>query len=247
MAKTKSHDPPISVNWAFWGRGLVSLANFLKWPIVLIVVVLILDPAQWEKWPTVNTTLVLSYLDVLIWPFIVLLLIYVMRPHLPELVRNLRRLSSGKLSAEFGPSQESPGEGAIDLRKSSDSQEPALELTDQDELDPGVHEALTSDAAKLAFEQVYREIYGTQLTLLKRLANEIPNGLEPSQLRDIYDAHVESTENPYPTFISFVQYLLDNALVLLDSEDARYKITNAGVYFLRYLHEKGLYERFRAN
>ena len=70
-------------------------------------------------------------------------------------------------------------------------------------------EILQSDAAEKAYEQIYRQIFGTQLDVLKRL-RLYENGLKEEDLKDIFDLHkylVSKLGPDRPTFMNFMQFL----------------------------------------
>jgi hypothetical protein len=236
---------PVHIEWSIVFNYIKVIVEFIKWPMTVIVVVLIVTSrVDVNLQKSINAQMILNYIDVLIWPLLALFIALKFVPHIPDLIKNLRKLSAANISAEFQPpNQDVSGSNIQELRESNESREPATQT--EDKVDKETHAALTSEAAKLAYQHIYETIFGTQLILLKRLANNVPTGLDQNQLYDIYLAHTQSTDTPYPTFISFIQYLLDNILLLLDSNDGRYKLTYAGAYFLNYLADNDLYDKFR--
>lgn len=243
-------DESKAINWKVLGRRLSKIFSSLKWPIVIIIVSFILSQGRWEKWidlDNINYHLILDYVRTLAWPLIALITIMVIRPSLPTLIQNLRRLGGAGMSAEFVPPSQKNGRTELNeqIRESEDSNSPATDINPDTGVDTGTHDLLTSPGIKLAYNDIYELIYGSQLTLLKRLTKHIPDGLTADELQDIYESHTSTADPHYPSFISFVQFPIDNSLILYNTTDRRYILTNAGLYFLIYLHERGLYERFK--
>lgn len=248
-AEGKRRAIKLQIDWSLIGNGLAILFNTIKWPVTLILIALIVSPRYRAARFSFNLDykLLLEYIDVLRWPLIVLLGLLMLKPHVPDIIDRLRKFGAGPVSGEFDPPQKqnTDAKEVEALTTQEESQKAADGKNDGANEDKSLEVQLTSDAAKLAYELVYGLIYGTQLSLLKRLYKNIPDGLSQDQLIDLYEAHRKSVPAPYPSFVHFIQFLIDNSLVLYDVTDLKYKITNAGVYFLLHLSNTNRYDEFK--
>ena len=234
------------INWKLLAEGLGRVARILKWPMALLLFGLIIGVAVRESSSTlhINSTLILEYISALKWPVIVLVIILILRPHLPELISRIREFGLGSARAAFDPAQQSQKITSASKLKEVDQEvdEPAV-LEEDSSGSEDLQSLLTSPQAIAAYEQTYRVIFGTQLEVLKRLLSYM-NGLGVNGLQDIYNEHrlraISANSYPYPNLISFMQFLLDNVLVVHEPDTDLYKLTNAGFYFLKYLMEQGL-------
>lgn len=208
-----------------------------------MLIAILISPHFWSYWSNhnYNATLVLDYINALKWPIITLIALGMLKPHLPVLIARMKRARGPGVDFEFAPS---PGQQAISREGKEEIKEiqgdgdaPATQKTSDEDM----AKLLTSPEAKLAFEQTYGVIFGTQIQVLKRLMQHIPDGLNADDFSDLLQEHQSMYASPYPTISSFMQFLLDNLLALYDLSDKRYKITNAGVYFLSYLQETNRY------
>ncbi len=163
------------------------------------------------------------------------------RHYIPDVIDRLEELTAGKFGVRLRKPQNSSPDDTDEIDKAvPDSREPADQPSDQlsdEEMDT----LLTSSAVEAEFENIFNTIYGSQVMVLKRLSKHIPEGLAEDQLIDLYKSHTESSSNPYPSFEHFIQYLDDTVLTLYDIDEKRYKLTNSGLYFLRYLQKTNRY------
>ncbi len=237
----------VNVDWQLFWRYFWNFCRSIKWPVTVIIVALLLRPEDWSKVHfRYNANLILNYINALKWPVVALITLAIIKPHLPELFKRLRKFNAGPVGGELAPpTVQATDSEQINALKSDneESGEAATETTPSSTND--LDTLLRSDQAKIAYEQVYGAIFGSQLSILKRLYNNISTGLTQEQLMDIYHAHVASSESPYPSFIHFIQFLLDNTLVLFDATTSTYNLTNAGLYFLIYLTETNRFELFK--
>lgn len=226
-------------------KKLKRFRNFVKWPLALILAALLVSPKFWQFWTNAdihfNASIVLSYIDVLRWPIVVLIALTVLKPLLPGLVKRLIKLNAGKASAEFAPPQDVESEEVKAITNES-SKKSAVGESDKE-----IEKQLTTPEAETAYEQIYEVIFGTQLSVVKRLKDHLIVGLLKDDLSDLYDAHIRSSDPAYPSFEAFMQFLIDNILVLYDVTDKRYKLTYAGLYFLIYISNKGQYQAYKPN
>ncbi len=236
------------IRWRQFSEYVLAIFNSLKGPTTFIVVVYIISSKFYnlllKSHMQDDPRLVLDYISVLIWPTVMLFVVFIITPFLPQLVRRVIKVGAGNYAVDFAQTsaQEVSNEQVTELRENEESREPASSSTDEAD----IHSLLTSAEARLAYEQIYKKIFGTQLNVLKRLVQNIPEGLTKADLSDLYDDHRQIAPNPYPTFNAFMQWLIDNSLVLYNAKGKNYQLTNAGNYFLLHLTETGDYERFRA-
>jgi hypothetical protein len=211
----------------------------LKWPITLILITVILarytSPAS--ALHRLNWDIILKYVDTLIWPLVALVAIYFMKPHIPDLMKRVRKFGAFGVQGELDPPSNTPlpteqKEELKDIEEISAGQdsEDALENT---------RRILSSPEAKDALDSVYKELYGTQLEALKRL-NSYRDGLDSRDLEDLLSEHQRQAPIPYKNILSFMQYLKDNWLVLYEPDTKLFKLTNAGLVFLEHLQDKSL-------
>lgn len=219
-------------------RIVVKTAKILKWPFAIILVAYVLSPSFWTFWRNAkpNSSIILEYVAQLKWVVFALYIFLATRKHIPNIIDRIEEITAWKTGVKLRkPSDQNvPNE---DLSKLADSKEPA-ESTPDAETD-NLETIFSTPDVKQVFEQLYNSIYGTQLLVLKRLMHQIPSGLKADDLIDFYDAHLKSSINPYQSFQTFIQFLVDQSLVIYDVKDKKYKITNAGVYFLSYLNDNG--------
>lgn len=239
-------DKAIKVDWVLIGQRLTAIVIFLKWPVVILLAAFILDHGRWDFQSIhLDASIVLSYIQALSWPVVASAALLMLKPHLREIINRLRKVGVGQTIAELAPpsQRERTSPEVAQLVGEDENKQPAEDSST--DTDASLHNQLTSPQARLAFEQIYNDIFGSQLAILKRLKDHLETGLSKEDMLDLYESHVASKDPAYPSFESFMQYLLDNILVLYDIEDKRYKLTNAGVYFLLYLSDTGVYQRFR--
>ena len=102
---------------------------------------------------------------------------------------------------------------------------------------------LAATQLALDFEQVYNSIFGSQISLLKRLNEVIGQGLGKDQMEEFF----ASIQEPYTEGLG--AWILDDYLrflfghTLLTVSDGRYHITVKGVEFLVWLIKTGHSER----
>ena len=226
-------------------NGFLAVVKWLRLPMGLFLLGWIISPHFWQYWRHVKPDgrLILGYISTMKWPVVVLIIFFLTRKYIPDVLESIEEVTAGKFGAKFHKKTEQDTESP-DLP--SEGKEPAQDnpsKTAEADLD----KLLTSEEANEAYENILSAIYGTQLMILKRLFDNVPNGLLEHQLYDIFKAHKRTDPNPYPSLLHLLQFLLDNSLILLDQEDRHYKITNAGVYFLRYLSGTGRYSATPAN
>ena len=211
-------------------------------PSAIVASAYLLSPryTEWPKSVSWDMQLILEYLKVVTWPVFALIVIVFLKTDLRELLKRATKAKVGAASFDFAQPQE-----ASELPQNIEDDVEAKEPKDGDNgLDAQTIEILTSKESKAAFDTVYDSIFGTQLGVLKRLRRNL-DGLTADELADLYAAHTASTANSYPTFIAFIQWLLDEILVKFDAKKNRYYLTNAGAYFLQHLNDTNRYSLYK--
>ena len=95
-------------------------------------------------------------------------------------------------------------------------------------------QALAGKEFSAFFERVYREIYGSQIRVLKALNSSQAGLVQEETLRDFQSLAVIQSAM---TFEQWFQYLATNALVV--SQGQNVLITDAGREFLIYVNQQG--------
>lgn len=217
--------------------GISWVTNWLKWPVVALAAAFIIDIDVIDrlKAVSIDLRLLLDYVRTLAWPVVVLLIFINTKKYIPAVVDRLEEIAAGKFKAKLRRPAEQEVE-SDEIANLEDGKKPA-EAFDEDVIEA----QLTTPAAHEAYKLIYDNIYGSQLLVLKRLSTVIPEGMKDSDLQDLYKAHTESSAQAYPSFKHFIQFLIDTVMILYDASDQHYKLTNAGVYFLKYLSDTNQY------
>jgi len=246
----KSDKKILTVNWRALGQFLINTFNFLKWPATLIFITfLIVTVPNYGDDFRIDYRMVLEYIDVIIWPLVVIGAIWFIRPNLPQLLDRLEELNLLGNNAKFSKATNQHADAKADELEEvdADASKPATNVNnDLQIVDDETHALLTSDAAAVAYMQVYLDIFGTQLHVLRRLV-DYTEGLKAEDLADIFDGHKRLGGNhAFQSFVPYMQFLKQNILVLYEPTSRTYVLTNAGYYFLVYLARQGLLDRYKA-
>ena len=236
------------VNWSLLRLRIGKFLRLLVWPIAVTVSAwLILTNIQQITSTNVNHDIILSYVNALIWPLFAFVVLFVVRPHLPGLMSRIEEagFAGAKVKFERQKVQQESSSDNSPLRNTEDADEPV----DEEDENAQTIAALQTDAAEKAYEQIYRQIFGTQLDVLKRL-RLYENGLKEDDLSDIFNLHkhlaAKLNPNNNPTFMNFIQFLKFNTLVNYNPETGVYYLTWAGLYFLIYLEKQGIINDFKS-
>ena len=175
--------------------------------------------------------MVLEYIDVIIWPLVVIGAIWFIRPNLPNLMDRLEELNLLGNNAKFSRVNDQNTDAKADELKEVDANasKPATNVSnDLQIVDDETHALLTSDAAAVAFMQVYLDIFGTQIQVLRRLV-DYTDGLKADDLKDIFEKHKRlGGNNAFNSVVAYIQFLIQNILLLYEPSTQTYKLTNAG-------------------
>lgn len=237
----------ITINWRELGSVLLAILSFVKWPVTLIVIVYAIKAIpDYANGIRINWDLLLRYIDVIIWPTVVVGALWFMKPNLPNLLDRLEELNIFGNNARFGKKQNQETETqAEELKEINPNASKPTEKTNADFqiADDNTHNSLSSYEAAVAFAQVYADIFGTQIDALRRL-NDYRDGLKAEGFNDILEEHKRLSKGKgFNDIVPFMQFLLRNTLVLFEAETQTYQLTNAGYYFLVYLYRAELLER----
>lgn len=236
----------ITINWRALGAFLSSLLKFVKWPLTLIAITYLAVKMPDYSNLLVNWDLLLRYIDVVIWPLVVVGALWFIKPNLPNLMDRLEELNLLGNNAKFSKKQNQATETQADELKEIDPDAPkptTKTAADLQIADDGTHILLTSYEAAVAYAQVYADIFGTQIDALRRLV-DYTDGLKSDGFSDILEDHKRhSNGKGYSDIVPFMQFLLRNTLVLYQAKTQTYQLTNAGYYFLVYLYKAELLDR----
>lgn len=243
----KAEKKIITINWQVLGSFLSAVLRFIKWPVTLIVITfLIVKISDYAHGVQINWDLILKYIDVIIWPAVVVGALWFIKPNLPNLLDRLEELNLLGNNAKFSKKQNQETENQADELKEIDPDAPKPTTktnADFQVADDETHTLLSSYEAAVAYAQVYADIFGTQIDALRRLL-DYSAGLKNDGFADILAEHQRRSKGKgYTDVVPFMQFLLRNTLALFDTKTQTYQLTNAGYYFLVYLYKAGLLER----
>ncbi|WP_298285940.1 hypothetical protein [uncultured Lutibacter sp.] len=209
--------------------------------------------------------LILNFLSSIFWPLVTIIIFLVLKNPLKNLINNIKKIGYGNTGIEttsgnFQKDEESilellgdgNDESYIDnaLGKfSAETVEAAIEIIENEtkisEVDglQNKYDRIYKYSRLLvlikSFERVYDSIYGSQIKLLQRLNFTVDS---KSSLKTFY----ENAKKIYPeaynnySYESYLNYLFNNGLILLQENDENVQITYFGKDFLRYLIEANL-------
>lgn len=205
-----------------------------------------------------TATTVLDYIDVLIWPFVVVFAIVLFRDEIAELIRKLRKASA--LGVEVGfDQQQSTAEAAEDIEDYAEGLADRRELVAVDAGEGGDAGAAAVAAESdlddlrgevetktilLDFERTWNVIYGSQLAVLRALS-AAPAGLPRSAIEPVFeDAKKNRGLLPSWKFDDWMGFLLrthhEIGLPLVEiNERGNYQLSARGSAFLGYVDRIG--------
>lgn len=228
------------------GAFLLALLRFLKWPTTILLSILLINNFNKSFFMHLDYKMLLAYIAVLRWPVVALIAIFFIKPYLPKLIDRLIEFGVAGSKATFAPPHNQTANEEANALKKADPKagEDKDAGIDEDESQK-LERILSSADAYWAYEQVYRDIYGTQLEVVKRLSTYTA-GLKAQDLNDLLLQHQRLAPTPYPNMVAFMQYLLANIVVVYEPEKEIYQLTNAGSFFLAYLSKYNLLDRYKA-
>ena len=217
-----------------------QLGRFLKWPVILAIItaVVVIVYKQLPDNSHFNYPLILQYIDVLKWPAIVLLVLVLIKPHLPSLMTRITEFAFAGMGAKFkeNPQPQPTIEGAEEASAEIEQQTPSGQTSSP----PA--DLLDNVEVKYLFEKIYRLIFGTQITALKRLADH-HSGLHENDFNNLLEQHraqLAPTNNGYTDVRGLLSYPANNYLLELNPSTSVYHLTELGRLFLRYLSDEGI-------
>lgn len=239
----------ISIDWHALGRTFIALVKFLKWPVTLLLITyLVVTVPDYTRELRIDWQLILQYIDVIIWPLVVVGALWFIKPNLPNLLDRLEELNLLGNKAKFGKRQNPSADSQADELKELDPNAPNpttktnadLQIADDD-----THALLSSYEAGVAFAQIHADIFGTQIIALRRLL-DYNGGLKAEGLLDILEEHKNRAKGAaFTDLVPFMQFLLHNTLARYDAATDTYQLTNGGYYYLVFLYKANLLDRFK--
>lgn len=101
--------------------------------------------------------------------------------------------------------------------------------------------ALAMALRKADFEMLARVVWGTQISILKRLRDDPSNPKTEDELNDQFKEHMERSDNTaFVRFVDWMAILVDHRLVQYDA--GKFEITPVGVLFLDFLYARKIDE-----
>lgn len=178
----------------------------------------------------------LKYLEVLVWPTVVLLIVLFFQEELRHLIRNVSALRGpGGIEATISqpePSKETP-EISEELKRDG-----VAELRSMDVDKSELINRLVSLQVALHFERTYNFIFGSQIRLLESLERLGFSGQTYENIAAIYQSEraTHAVFHSYP-LRDYLGFLENAGLVGIVSETGRrlVKITPMGIDFLEYM------------
>lgn len=177
----------------------------------------------------------LEYMKVLAWPALILFIFLLLFRDIQRLIQRIKSLNIKGNQIDFQPQVPTQVlaqlEGAEQEVSGTQSQP-----NDNRTVEEILNEAYPRAEVQLDLERIYRNIFGTQISLLQRLSG-FPNGLRADQIVDFYNLHVNlvGATNLFETMEQYLTYLIESYLVEIDQVTGLYRITAIGSLFLRYL------------
>jgi len=205
-----------------------------------------------------NARLALDYIEVFIWPSVVIAVVAVLvwrfRSQLGGLIDRIRTVNIAglaQLGASPGPQPEGrPAEGPAVSEGELKAIVEELERTYGGQIDQlqqdysGLWQRWTTAELYLFYERIYRVIYGTQIRLLQFLQLRGAGGASTQEVWPFFQEHVAAARalpGYVPRFEVYVGYLTGpSQLVTLQPGTGRYVISAYGEGLLRYLVAFGI-------
>jgi len=199
-----------------------------------------------------------AFYDAIAWPFVALLILWVFRKSINNLLSRLRSIKTIYGDAAFGEQSRSdilfPHELIKVVKDNSERYETIVQnvkileelmkstkLDDDKEKVEFLSYAAIYNLLRGNFEAIYGVIYGTQIQLLQHLSSE-QQGEEKENLRKFYNKSYSKyglQKAPF-SFDQYLGYLV--SVKLIELEGTRYKLTPYGKDFLTYIDAVGKIE-----
>jgi len=211
----------------------------LGWLIVFFAAIVILiiasRPYQW------SADVVLSYITVLRWPALTVLVLFLLSSSLPNLVDAVSQVikERGIGFKAAGVSIQTGGEQvAVAKQQRTDGEvnpPPTPDKTSVAEAKKALAVALSS----LVYEKTARIIFFSQVLILRKLQSVSPEGLTAVQLDEAFILHRSYTNDRiYHSIAELVDFLIREKYVEFDG--SKYTITSQGKEFVQYLDQNSV-------
>lgn len=247
MSETKKA-PLVTINWEKVSSTFRAIVLYAKLPVVVLLIAYVyLYRIKPVRYVHIDTHLLLEYIAVVRWPSVALVALLFLRPHLPVIISRIQKASYKGASLEF--EQQSVSGEAERKKEELVKADPDVDKPKTDPTpDTGLETLLTSAQAFAFYTQIYSRLYGTQINALKRL--EAIGGLKEEDFADLLKIHIIRCRagkiTPYETVKALMYYPAANILVNYDEKNKEYRLTNAGLYFIKYLRNNNLYDSDKA-
>lgn len=219
-----------------WSITVRTVLFVLLIAFIVALVILSLWLLSLFNWSHFDFRILLGYVQALAWPAVVTVVLIVLKKEVVALLNRIKSASVGDKKVEFEPQA---------VNQSLAPQSPMLEdvVENSDESPEDSFEKIYSlPGVQLAFERIYRNIFGTQLQALNFLAAN-SESVTSFVLNKFYERHIEllHAENNFSDIHQYLAYLVINGLVSHDETTDTYQIVHPfGPFFLRYLAEQGI-------
>jgi len=223
------------------GKALWTKVKWVYYVIQPIIVILLIAFATiiinryFFNAGKINHTLILRYCQVLEWPIVILLVYFLFRPYLPDIVSRIEGIWGIRVKPKQA-FQPDTGTGiakeVTEVPKTSAPQADITTIKGRADLIQGNPEI------RWLLEKSYRFAYGTQIQALNLLQSSGP--LKVEDLQFLYDKHVRLSNVPHPNVATWLLYLKKDVFITEEESNGAISITDIGRLFLEYLATEGI-------
>lgn len=234
--KTLLSNPLVVSTLQVLHRLRITTARIVAYLLVVGFAIWLISLPNWSQlFAHLDLQVLLEYLKVLAWPGLILAVFLLLFHDIQRLVQRIKSLNIKGNQIDFQQQVPTQALARLDETEPVVSSAPS-QSNDNRSVEDILNEAYPQPEVQLDLERVYRNIFGTQISLLQRLSG-FPNGLRVDQIFDFYNLHVNlvGATNLFETIEQYLTYLIESYLVDIDQASGLYKITAIGSLFLRYL------------
>jgi len=200
-----------------------------------------------------NARLALDYIEVLIWPSAILIIVCRFHRQIGNLIDRIRRFGWMGAEVAAGPIKQRVEESAEERAASEESHKAELEDLARraggaaDAWKDAYHqlsERLSTAELHLSYEMNYRVIYGSQIRLLEFLRAKGSAGASVLELLQFFQQHTTAvqavTPGATPDYVAYLDFLNRTSLVAPQAGPTGYAITDYGKGFLNHLETSNI-------